>query len=99
MKKRLGVIALLSLGFVQGFAQTLALEVKNDSIVYNVDDKGNRVIDFSYCGYKSSDVEIPNVRNMVYVSWKEGDNSERIQKAIDYVASLKVQKEIGRAHV
>ena len=99
MRKRLGVIALMSLGFVQGFAQTLALDVKNDSIIYNLDEKGNRVIDFSYCGYKSSEAEIPNVRNVVFVSWQEGDNSERIQKALDHVASLKMQKDGFRGAV
>ena len=84
MRNKIGLIALLSLGFVHGFAQTLALEVKNDSIIYNRDEKGNQVIDFSYCGYRSSDVDILTVKNMVVVSGQEGDNPARIQKAIDY---------------
>ena len=99
MRNKIGLIALLSLGFVHGFAQTLALEVKNDSIIYNRDEKGNQVIDFSYCGYRSSDVDIPTVKNMVEVSWQEGDNSARIQKAIDYVSSLKLQKDGFRGTV
>ena len=99
MRNKIGLIALLSLGFVHGFAQTLALEVKNDSIIYNRDEKGNQVIDFSYCGYRSSDVDIPTVKNMVEVSWQEGDNSARLQKAIDYVSSLKLQKDGFRGTV
>ena len=47
----------------------------------------------------SSDKDIPLVRNVVEVSWKEGDNSARIQKAIDYVSSLKVQKDGFRGAV
>ena len=31
----------------------------------------------------------PSVKGAVFVSHREGDNSERIQRALDYVASLK----------
>ena len=92
MKNRFSLIALLCLGFVQCFAQTLALDIKKDSIVYNIDEKGNRVIDFSYCGYRNSDVPLPEVKNVIFVPWKSGDNSSRIQQAIDHVASLKADK-------
>ena len=51
-------------------------------------DRGNRILDFSTCGYKSSEQDIPSVRNVVFVPWKAGDNTARIQRAIDYVASL-----------
>ncbi len=74
------------------YAQNLSLSVKNDSITYVVDEQGNRVIDFSYCGYRSSETTIPNLPNRVYVAHGEGDQSARIQKAIDYVASLPADK-------
>ena len=44
--------------------------------------------DYSFCGYRHSDVPLPEVKNQVFVSWKEGDQSSRIQQAIDYVSSL-----------
>ena len=84
------LLGLLSIGFVQSYAQTFALQVKNDQITYLNDDRGNRILDFSTCGYKSSEQDIPSVRNVVFVPWKAGDNTARIQRAIDYVASLPV---------
>lgn len=50
-------------------------------------------MDYSTCGYHASEREIPNVRNVVFVGNTAGDCSERIQKAIDYVASLKAGKD------
>ena len=52
-------------------------------------------LDYSYCGYRQSEVPIPSVKSVVYIEWKDGDNSERIQQAIDYVASLKPDKQTG----
>ncbi len=46
-------------------------------------------MDFSTCGYHASEREIPDLKNVVYVSWTDSACSERIQKAIDYVSSLK----------
>ena len=92
MKRRLGLIVLLW-GFVQCFAQTLALDIKDNSVGYNTDDKGNSVVDFSYCGYRNSNVPLPDVENAIYVPWAAGDNSIRIQQAIDYVSSLKSNKQ------
>ena len=79
---------LLSIGFAQSHAKTFALQVKDDRITYLNDELGNRILDFSTCGYQASEQDIPSVRNVVFVSWKPGDNTTRIQRAIDYVASL-----------
>lgn len=49
-------------------------------------------MDYSTCGYHASEKAIPDVRNVVYVGNTTGDCSARIQKAIDYVASLKADK-------
>ena len=81
-------LGLLSIGFVQGFAQTFTIQVKNDKLTYQTDSRGNRVLDFSSCGYRNSNVDIPNVKNVVYVTCIPGDNTERIQRALNYVASL-----------
>ncbi len=45
-------------------------------------------IDFSTCGYRYSNVPIPDVPARVVVSPGEGDDDERIQAAIDHVAGL-----------
>lgn len=39
--------------------------------------------DFSRVGYRQSEVAIPDAPVAVYVSWQSGDQSTRIQQAID----------------
>jgi len=60
----------------------------NGHLVYDVDARGNRVPDFSTCGYAGGDREIPDAPVRVVVSTIAGDETARIQKAIDYVAGL-----------
>jgi hypothetical protein len=60
----------------------------NGKLIYSSDDQGNRVPDFSYCGYKAGEQSIPNVPIRVVVPVKEGDATLRIQAALDYVSSL-----------
>ncbi len=57
-------------------------------LIYSADERGNRVPDFSHCGYMGQDKSIPDVPIRVVVSPSEGDNTQRIQTAIDYVAGL-----------
>ena len=66
---------------------------------YISDSRGNRVPDFSYCGYKNSEQPIPIVPVRVVVPAKEGDATLRIQSALDYVASLPVDKDGFRGAV
>ena len=82
-------LGLLTVGFVQMNAQTFAVQTKGEYLSYVTDDRGNRVLDYSTCGYRNSNVDIPNVDNVVFVPCQTGDNSERIQRALDYVGSLK----------
>lgn len=49
-------------------------------------------MDYSTCGYHASERGIPDVRNVVFVKAKNGDNSEQLQRAIDYVSQLKPDK-------
>ncbi|WP_428937374.1 DUF6298 domain-containing protein [Fontivita pretiosa] len=61
---------------------------RDGRLTYLTDDRGNRVPDFSYAGYRAGEQPIPNVPVRVVVSAVEGDNTARIQAAIDYVSSL-----------
>ncbi len=61
---------------------------RNDELIYQPDAMGNRVLDFSYCGYLASEQPIPDVPVKVVVPLKNGDATLRIQSALDYVASL-----------
>lgn len=71
-------------------AQDFPLKINDkDHLEYPTDKYGNRILDFSYCGYKNSEKQIPNVPVKIYVNWTKGEQSERIQRAIDYVSGLK----------
>ena len=60
----------------------------NGFLLYDADERGNRVPDFSNCGYAGGDRQIPDAPVRVVVSPVKGDETARIQRAIDYVASL-----------
>ncbi len=57
-------------------------------LVYDVDARSNRVPDFSTAGYFGGNRMIPEAPVRVAVSPIVGDETARIQKAINYVASL-----------
>jgi len=57
-------------------------------LIYGVDEQGDRVPDFSSCGYAGGDQQIPDAPVRVVVSAVAGDETARIQKAIDYVSGL-----------
>ena len=64
------------------------LFTEKGKLVYTPDSLGNRIPDFSYCGYKASEQSIPTVEVKVVVPVAKGDATLRIQTALDYVASL-----------
>ncbi|MDP4208622.1 MAG: DUF6298 domain-containing protein [Bacteroidota bacterium] len=68
-------------------------------LVYAPDAQGNRIPNFSYCGYKASEAPIPNVPVKVVVPVSKGDATVRIQAALDYVASLAADKDGFRGAV
>ncbi len=64
----------------------------DNKLAYIPDAQGNRIPDFSYCGYMASEQAIPTVPVKVTVPFKSGDATLRIQSALDYVAALKPDK-------
>lgn len=61
------------------------------TLKYAADARGNRIPDFSYCGYRAGEQPIPLVPVVVFVPWRAGDATVRIQAAIDHVASLPLE--------
>ncbi len=61
---------------------------KGGKLTYAPDERGDRIPDFSYSGYKGGSVPIPDVAVRVTVPHQDGDATFRIQAALDYVASL-----------
>ena len=81
--------ALLTTAAATAIAQQPSFPLKpGKKLVYYHDARGNRILDFSHCGYRNSDVAIPDVPVAIRVPLAEGDNSDRIQRAVDYVSSL-----------
>ncbi len=72
---------------------------KEGKLQYTPDEKGNRIPDFSYAGYKSGNEAIPEIAVKVTVPHKAGDATNRIQSAINYVASLPLDKKGFRGAV
>lgn len=60
---------------------------------YTTDALGNRILDFSYCGYRAGEAAIPNVPIQIRVPVTKGDATARIQAAIDYVSKLPLTTE------
>ncbi|MBR5850300.1 MAG: pectate lyase [Alistipes sp.] len=67
---------------------TFPVSWREGRLVYETDAQGNRLPDYSYCGYRNSNEAIPDLPVVVRVAPVEGDNSVQLQRAIDYVASL-----------
>ena len=55
---------------------------------YLTDARGNRIMDFSHAGYMGGGVRLPIVPAVRTVSPAPGDNTSKIQAAIDQVSSL-----------
>ncbi len=68
------------------------LYTNKGKLLYTADSLGNRIPDFSYCGYKASEETIPNIDIKIVVPVSKGDATLRIQSALDYVASLPLDK-------
>lgn len=59
---------------------------------YTADSLGNRIPDYSFCGYMAGEKDIPNVPVRIVVPVSKGDATLRIQTALDYVSSLPIDK-------
>lgn len=62
-------------------------------LVYTPDSLGNRIPDFSYCGYMAGEQPIPNAPVRIVVPVITGDATPAIQEALDYVAALPPDKQ------
>ncbi len=71
----------------------LPIQIEKGIIKYNPDTlTGDRIPDFSFCGYRASEEEIPMIPVKVVVPLVRGDATATIQAAIDEVAKLTVDK-------
>jgi hypothetical protein len=64
------------------------VDLAGGKLAYEADARGNRIPDFSHCGYQGGGGAIPEVPVRVVVGPAQGDNGARIQAAIDHVSQL-----------
>jgi Family of unknown function (DUF6298) len=57
---------------------------------YTPEPNGDRIPDFSYCGYMASEKPIPTVPVKIIVTLTKGDATSRIQAALDQLAALPI---------
>ena len=60
----------------------------NNKLVYKSDQYGNRIPDFSYAGYRNSELQIPSVPIVKEIEPVAGDNTTHIQNALFEVAIM-----------
>src|SRR5436309_15947966 len=82
------VIALAACGLARAAEPRYVAPGPDGRLVYEPDARGNRVPDFSHCGYGGGGAAIPDVPVRVRVPAAPGDATQRIQAAIDYVSRL-----------
>lgn len=58
------------------------------TLVYTPDAQGNRIPDFSYCGYMAGEQPIPDVPVRIVVPVIKGDATVTIQAALDEVSAM-----------
>ena len=77
----------MAMEFIDG--RELRELIRGDEIDWTrVDERGDRIPDFSFCGFRASEAPIPEAPIRVVVSPVPGDDGVRIQAAIDFVATL-----------
>ncbi len=92
MKKVLLLLSFIlatAAAYTQKASLPLPVQQRGGSLIYNADERGNKVPDYSYSGYKASETEIPLVPVKALVPVVEGDATASIQAALNYVSSLK----------
>ena len=73
------------------YASAKVVNDGNGNLSYPADAAQNRVVDFSYAGYKGGGVPLPAVPVVKTISPIAGDNTAAIQAAIDEVGAMSVQ--------
>lgn len=98
----LPVLALLAGAVLPASAanEPVPLKAERDGqIDYLTDARGNRIPDFSHAGYGGGGVPLPSVPVRLTVAPAEGDDTARVQAAIDWVSRLPLEPDGRRGAV
>lgn len=86
-----GLLVLVAVAVVSNGAQNQSRWVwvgPDQRLRYETDARGNRIMDFSHAGYRGGGVGLPSVTVLRRLEPEPGDNTARIQAAIDEVAAF-----------
>lgn len=72
------------------------VQYKEGKLVYLCDERGNRMPDYSYCGYAASSAALPEQAPTAIVEAPAGDATLTLQQAIDEVAGRRPDKNGNR---
>lgn len=75
---------------LEGGRSTLVYPGPDGRLAYGKDEDGNRVCDFSYAGYRGGGVAIPDVPVALTLEPGEGDDTQRIQDALNRLGEMPV---------
>lgn len=81
-------------GFGQNVTEVISSDPASGRLKYGAyTDKGDILPDFSFCGYKGGNAQIPNVKTVIELYPVAGDNTEQIQHALDLVGQMALDKD------
>src|SRR5438874_10301318 len=72
--------------------QPLIAEGADHTLVYRTEPNGDRVPDFSYAGYHAGETPIPDVPVRMFVPFAPGDQTSRVQAAIDQLSHAPLER-------
>ena len=82
------LVALAAAAALSAQGKSTWVSLDGQTLHYRTDARGNRIMDFSHAGYRGGGVPIPFVRVRRALDPVAGDNTARIQAAIDEVSRL-----------
>ena len=96
------VVASLVLIVTRAFAATPASSEwvrtgANGQLVYRATPSGDRIMDFSYAGYRGGGVSLPDIPAVLTVTPSGADDSDAIQAALDAVAKRELKNGVRGA--
>ncbi len=96
----LGILSSLACAQTKKAPPAMPVDGKfGEKLTYRVEENGDRMVDFSYAGYRAGEAEIPNIEAKILVGKPLNDNTGQIQAAIDAAANLPLDDKGFRAAV
>jgi hypothetical protein len=85
------IVSILGLPAVHGWESSRVVRDSEGRLTYPADAEGNRIPDFSHAGYQGGGVPLPDIPVVRTLAPVAGDNTARLQAALDEVGQLPVQ--------